>query len=136
MADENILKWPAGSLDFSTGCLLMGILNVTPDSFSDGGAFLDTEKAVAHGIAMANAGAAIIDIGPESVSGEFDLELRQILIFPLDHREGYFDHSGGDLVVCGLEAASVQASRSAGLMWCAPWAILKACSTFYDNRGE
>ena len=44
----------------------MGILNVTPDSFSDGGNFVDVEQAVAHGIEMANAGAVIIDIGPES----------------------------------------------------------------------
>ena len=44
----------------------MGILNVTPDSFSDGGAFVDVDKAVAHGVAMARAGAAIIDVGPES----------------------------------------------------------------------
>lgn len=44
----------------------MGILNVTPDSFSDGGQFFDKDKAVAHGIEMADAGAALIDIGPES----------------------------------------------------------------------
>ena len=44
----------------------MGILNVTPDSFSDGGRFLDVGAAVAHGLEMARAGAAIIDIGPES----------------------------------------------------------------------
>ncbi|MBL7214436.1 MAG: dihydropteroate synthase [Phycisphaerae bacterium] len=44
----------------------MGILNVTPDSFSDGGQFLDIDRAVAHGIEMAQQGAAILDIGPES----------------------------------------------------------------------
>jgi len=44
----------------------MGILNVTPDSFSDGGAFADTERAVAHAQAMSAAGADIIDIGGES----------------------------------------------------------------------
>lgn len=44
----------------------MGILNVTPDSFSDGGQFLDTEQAIAHGVEMASQGAAIIDIGGES----------------------------------------------------------------------
>jgi len=44
----------------------MGILNVTPDSFSDGGQFLDTGKAVERGIKMAAEGAAIIDIGAES----------------------------------------------------------------------
>lgn len=44
----------------------MGVLNVTPDSFSDGGDFLDTQKAVEHGIKMAADGAAIIDVGGQS----------------------------------------------------------------------
>jgi dihydropteroate synthase len=65
-ADRNILEWPKGKLDFSKGPILMGILNVTPDSFSNGGQFLDTEKAVAHAIQMAADGAALIDVGPES----------------------------------------------------------------------
>ena len=55
-----------GKLDFSAGTLVMGILNVTPDSFSDGGEFADEGAAVAHGVRMAEAGAAIIDVGPES----------------------------------------------------------------------
>lgn len=45
---------------------VMGILNITPDSFSDGGVFLEPERAVAHARAMVAAGAAIIDIGGES----------------------------------------------------------------------
>ncbi|MDX8408444.1 MAG: dihydropteroate synthase [Mariprofundales bacterium] len=45
---------------------IMGVLNCTPDSFSDGGKFADVEKAVAHGLAMQRAGASIIDIGGES----------------------------------------------------------------------
>ncbi|UCF17974.1 MAG: dihydropteroate synthase, partial [Phycisphaerales bacterium] len=44
----------------------MGILNVTPDSFSDGGKFLDTRKAAAHALKMVEDGAAIIDVGGES----------------------------------------------------------------------
>jgi len=63
---KQILQWPTGTLDFSDGCIVMGILNVTPDSFSDGGAFVDVDKAVNHGVAMVKAGAAIIDVGPES----------------------------------------------------------------------
>ena len=62
----DIIEWPKGKLDFSSGCIVMGILNVTPDSFSDGGQFLDVGKAIAHGIEMAAQGAAILDIGPES----------------------------------------------------------------------
>jgi len=45
---------------------VMGILNVTPDSFSDGGVFFDAPRAVAHAHEMAAAGAAIIDVGGES----------------------------------------------------------------------
>ena len=44
----------------------MGILNVTPDSFSDGGRFFTAEKAVEHGLRMAAEGAQIIDVGGES----------------------------------------------------------------------
>ncbi|OGP99359.1 MAG: dihydropteroate synthase [Deltaproteobacteria bacterium RBG_16_55_12] len=44
----------------------MGIVNVTPDSFSDGGRYLDPEKAIAHGIRLAQEGADIIDVGGES----------------------------------------------------------------------
>ncbi|WP_246237511.1 dihydropteroate synthase [Caldichromatium japonicum] len=44
----------------------MGILNVTPDSFSDGGRYLDPEAAVAHGLRLVAEGAAILDIGGES----------------------------------------------------------------------
>jgi len=53
-------------LDFGGKPLVMGILNVTPDSFSDGGRFFDPEKAIRHARNMADAGADIIDIGGES----------------------------------------------------------------------
>ena len=46
--------------------IVMGILNVTPDSFSDGGQHLDFESALAHGLQMVEDGAAIIDVGGES----------------------------------------------------------------------
>ncbi len=44
----------------------MGIVNVTPDSFSDGGLFLDAEAAVAHGLELVEQGAHILDVGGES----------------------------------------------------------------------
>jgi len=65
-SQQNIVELPKGQLDFSAGCIVMGVLNVTPDSFSDGGQYLDTEKAINHGCQMAAEGAAIIDVGPES----------------------------------------------------------------------
>lgn len=46
--------------------LLMGVVNVTPDSFSDGGAFLDPARAIDHGLKLVDEGAAILDIGGES----------------------------------------------------------------------
>ena len=50
------MQWPA----------VMGIVNVTPDSFSDGGRFLDPGRAGDHGLALAAAGAAVLDVGGES----------------------------------------------------------------------
>ena len=46
--------------------LIMGVLNVTPDSFSDSGLFLETPAAIAHGLALERDGAAIVDVGGES----------------------------------------------------------------------
>jgi dihydropteroate synthase len=66
MTKEESIKRMPGQLDFTAGPLIMGVLNVTPDSFSDGGEFLDTAGAVEHGLQMAADGAAIIDIGGES----------------------------------------------------------------------
>ncbi len=63
---HDILDWPSGKLDFSGGCIIMGVLNVTPDSFSDGGQFFDTDAAIEHGLKMAAEGASIIDVGAES----------------------------------------------------------------------
>ncbi|MFV1995915.1 MAG: dihydropteroate synthase [Verrucomicrobiales bacterium] len=53
-------------IDLSRRGMVMGILNVTPDSFSDGGRYLGCEAAVVHGRAMCAGGAAIIDVGGES----------------------------------------------------------------------
>src|SRR4051812_24747652 len=60
--------WKIGNqiVDLSKRGLLMGVLNVTPDSFSDGGEFFDSDRAIEHGIKMASEGADIIDIGGES----------------------------------------------------------------------
>ena len=75
------LRLPNGNLSFGGRALVMGILNVTPDSFSDGGIYLDKDKAVARGLDMAAEGADILDIGGESsrpgslpVSAEMEIE--------------------------------------------------------------
>ena len=59
--------WHCGRFDFDTSTpIVMGILNITPDSFSDGGLYLDADAAVEHALAMVDAGAVIIDVGGES----------------------------------------------------------------------
>src|SRR3989338_2879576 len=87
-----------GSLKLAGRTDLVGILNVTPDSFSDGGRYLNSDEAIAHGVRLAEEGADLIDIGGEStrpgarpVSAEEELErvlrvirgLRRALSVPL-----------------------------------------------------
>ena len=54
------------TLDLGTAPVLMGIVNVTPDSFSDGGLYLDPERAIARGRELVAAGADLLDVGGES----------------------------------------------------------------------
>ena len=63
-----VFEWNIGTriLPLGKRTLIMGILNVTPDSFSDGGQFLDHDKAVAHGLRLLDEGADIVDVGGES----------------------------------------------------------------------
>ncbi|WP_258234987.1 dihydropteroate synthase, partial [Paenibacillus agaridevorans] len=63
-----------GGIQLSLGdrTLIMGILNATPDSFSDGGRYMDVEAAVAHARSMVEQGADILDIGGESTRPGFD----------------------------------------------------------------
>jgi dihydropteroate synthase len=60
------LRLPYRALALGERTLIMGVLNVTPDSFSDGGQFLDTARAIQHALAMESAGADLLDIGGES----------------------------------------------------------------------
>jgi dihydropteroate synthase len=73
-----------GPLEFGPRCLVMGILNVTPDSFSDGGRFMDPSVASDRAIQLAAEGADIIDIGGESTRPgalpvEADEQIRRIV---------------------------------------------------------
>jgi dihydropteroate synthase len=63
-----VFDWNIGSrvLPLGKRTLVMGIVNVTPDSFSDGGQFLDPEKALAHALRLLDEGADIVDVGGES----------------------------------------------------------------------
>jgi dihydropteroate synthase len=60
------MEWSEFSLNLGARTHVMGILNVTPDSFSDGGRFIGREQAIEQGLAMARDGADIIDVGGES----------------------------------------------------------------------
>ena len=62
----SLLKIGKKTFDLDKQTLIMGVLNVTPDSFSDGGRFFSADKAVEHAISMEKQGADIIDIGGES----------------------------------------------------------------------
>ena len=60
------LRLPSRTLLLGERTLVMGVLNVTPDSFSDGGLFLDTDAAVARALEIERGGADLLDIGGES----------------------------------------------------------------------
>ncbi|MEO6605339.1 MAG: dihydropteroate synthase [Aeromicrobium sp.] len=65
-------------------CLVMGVVNVTPDSFSDGGRWLDPDSAIRHGIDLAAQGADLVDVGGEStrpgaIRIDADEELRRVI---------------------------------------------------------
>ena len=63
---------------------IMGVLNVTPDSFSDGGRFVDPGRAVAHGLELVEQGADVLDVGGEStrpghVPVDADEQIRRVV---------------------------------------------------------
>jgi dihydropteroate synthase len=89
--EQQAYVWRAGPhvLDCSARTLVMGILNVTPDSFSDGGRFFDPETAVSRGIEMVHQGADIIDVGGESTrpgSDPVSIEDEQGRVLPIIKR--------------------------------------------------
>ncbi|MCK5349669.1 MAG: dihydropteroate synthase, partial [Desulfobacula sp.] len=63
---EFTLEWDRFKLELGKKSCIMGVLNVTPDSFSDGGQYFNFEKAVAQGKNLVEKGADILDIGGES----------------------------------------------------------------------
>jgi dihydropteroate synthase len=78
------LQLPSRTLVLGERTLVMGVLNVTPDSFSDSGKFLDPQRAVEHALKMEKAGADLLDIGgestrPGSTGTPVDTELARVL---------------------------------------------------------
>lgn len=122
LADDRIL-----SLDHPR---LMGILNVTPDSFSDGGRWLDADAAVEHGIKMCREGADVIDVGGESTRPGADRvdvseqkrrvvgvirKIRQRIDREFPHVVISVDTTRGDVAIAAIEAgAAILNDVSAG----------------------
>ena len=84
MKPATLWKLRSRTLTLGNSSLVMGIVNVTPDSFSDGGKFSETEKAIQHGLKLAHDGAAILDIGgestrPYSTPVETEEELKRVI---------------------------------------------------------
>lgn len=104
--------------------LVMGVVNVTPDSFSDGGLWIEPARAIEHGVEMAQAGAAIIDVGGESTRPGADPvpdeeELRRVLP-----------------VVEGLVAAGAVVSIDTRKPDVAAQAVARGAALINDTSGE
>ena len=126
---ENDRVWRCCSQELRSGPipLLMGIVNVTPDSFSDGGDCLDTAAAVAHARQLIEDGADILDIGGESTRPgaapvSADTERRRVL--PVIERLAgtitvpiSIDTTKADVARRALEAGAVIVNDISGLTW-------------------
>lgn len=103
------------AFDLSDKALIMGVINTTPDSFSDGGAFAGAEAAIEHGLRLADEGADILDIGGESTRPGADpvppdQELRRVI--PVI--EGLAARTNAALSIDTSKAAVAQAAMAAG----------------------
>jgi dihydropteroate synthase len=91
---------------------IMGIVNVTPDSFSDGGRYLDAVAAVEHGLELADQGAAIIDVGGESTRpGAAAVELREELRRVIPVIEGLV--GAGVAASVSIDTSKLEVARAA-----------------------
>ena len=125
-------------IDLSRRAWVMGIINATPDSFSDGGSFLDPQAALAHGLQMVAEGAEILDIGGESTrpgaqSVEADEEIRRVLpIIQALRRESQvllsIDTSKASVARAALDAGADIINDVTGLRGDADMAALAAAS--------
>jgi dihydropteroate synthase len=94
--------------------VLMGVVNVTPDSFSDGGLFLAADAAIEHGLRLAEEGAAILDVGGESTrpgAGPVPEEEEQRRVLPVVER---LAHGGRRVSIDTTKAGVARAALAAG----------------------
>ena len=101
-------------LDLGRRVLVMGVVNVTPDSFSDGGKYLDVEAAVAHGLQLLRDGADILDVGGEATNPKaspIDAETECARVVPVIER---LAKAGARVSVDTTKAAVARAAVAAG----------------------
>ena len=121
------LQWANFSLDFSKKTYIMGVLNITPDSFSDGGMHFDKSGAVDHALRMIDEGADILDIGGESTRPgsepvSLDEELRRTIpvIKALSKNISIpisIDTCKADVAMRALEAGASIVNDISGMRW-------------------
>ncbi|MDX6154456.1 dihydropteroate synthase [Marinococcus sp. PL1-022] len=112
---NQVMRWKNWELDFSLKTFVMGILNVTPDSFSDGGRYSGVEQAVAQAEKLVEDGADIIDIGGESTrpgAAFVEAEEEQRRIVPV--LEALRDRIGVPISVDTYKASTAEAALGAG----------------------
>ncbi|GHG84038.1 dihydropteroate synthase [Comamonas sp. JC664] len=101
--------------DWGARTYVMGVVNVTPDSFSDGGRFASTEAAIAHGLALAEAGADLLDVGGESTRpGSLPVSVEQELARVVPVIEGLRARTSVPLSVDTTKAAVAREALRAG----------------------
>jgi dihydropteroate synthase len=94
---------------------VMGIVNVTPDSFSDGGRFLDADAAIAHALSLVEAGADLVDVGGESTRpGAYPVDDAEELRRVLPVVEALAAHAGVPISVDTTKASVAAATLAAG----------------------
>ncbi|MGN6332556.1 MAG: dihydropteroate synthase [Motilibacteraceae bacterium] len=103
-----------GHLAAAGRCLVMGVVNVTPDSFSDGGIWLEPDAAVAHGLALLADGADLLDVGGESTrpgAGRVDPDEERRRVVPVVRE---LVAAGAVVSVDTMRASTAEAALSAG----------------------
>ena len=98
----------------------MGVVNITPDSFSDGGQFLETEQAIEHALSLVREGANVIDLGGESTRPgalRVKIEQEQARVLPVIQglvASKYFLASGAQISIDTMNAATASMAVAAG----------------------
>jgi dihydropteroate synthase len=112
---ERVLRLGERDYDLDERTLVMGVVNVTPDSFSDGGLFSSAEAAVEHAIRLVEEGADILDIGGESTRPGSDfISLDEELSRVMPVVEGLADSSGAPISIDTTKAEVARRALDAG----------------------